>query len=332
MPKIDIDYSNTIIYKISCKDSAITDLYIGHTTNFVQRKHNHKQSCINKKTNNYNCKLYEVIRANGGWANWKMEIIYFFDCKNHYEARKKEQEYFESLHATLNSIEPFPKPNTKPHPKLLVHKIIKETLHCKLCDVNLNNRTALEQHNATKKHKKKMEVTLTIVAENTNTISDFKYTCKNCNFHTNNKKDYNKHLITEKHKKLLLIFEEQQKIEKKGNFLCKYCDYNCSKNSEYIKHLLTNKHINNASGNSNILKTEFKCKKCDKKYLSRKGLWGHNKTCESMIKTETEEQPTVQDKPSEEFIIISNMVTVLLKNNTELQQQMAELIKQKNTL
>ena len=282
MPKIDIDYSNTIIYKISCKDSAITDLYIGHTTNFVQRKHNHKQSCINKKTNNYNCKLYEVIRANGGWANWKMEIIYFFDCKNHYEARKKEQEYFESLHATLNSIEPFPKPNTKPHPKLLVHKIIKETLHCKLCDVNLNNRTALEQHNATKKHKKKMEVTLTIVAENTNTISDFKYTCKNCNFHTNNKKDYNKHLITEKHKKLLLIFEEQQKIEKKGNFLCN----------------------------------------CGKSYTHSSGLSRHKYNCTFVANII---QPTVQDKPSEEFIIISNMVTVLLKNNTELQQQMAEL-------
>ena len=47
MPKVEIDYSNTIIYKITCKDPSITDVYVGHTTNFVQRKHCHKQSCNN---------------------------------------------------------------------------------------------------------------------------------------------------------------------------------------------------------------------------------------------------------------------------------------------
>jgi predicted GIY-YIG superfamily endonuclease len=67
MTKIEIDYSNTINYKITCKNPDITDVYVGHTTNFVQRKHSHKQSCINNKATNYSCKLYEVIRANGGW-------------------------------------------------------------------------------------------------------------------------------------------------------------------------------------------------------------------------------------------------------------------------
>ena len=49
MPKIDIDYSNTIIYKIFCKDPEIKDIYIGHTTNFVQRKYAHKNNCSNDK-------------------------------------------------------------------------------------------------------------------------------------------------------------------------------------------------------------------------------------------------------------------------------------------
>ena len=56
MPKIEIDYSNTIIYKITCKDSTVKDVYVGHTTNFVQRKHSHKQSCINYKSPNHNFK------------------------------------------------------------------------------------------------------------------------------------------------------------------------------------------------------------------------------------------------------------------------------------
>lgn len=110
MPKHEIDYSNTIIYKITCKTSAVTDLYVGHTTNFVQRKHAHKQNCINSKMANYHCKVYEVIRANGGWSNWSMEILNFYKCQDHYEARIKEHEYIVSLKANLSSLEPLPKP------------------------------------------------------------------------------------------------------------------------------------------------------------------------------------------------------------------------------
>jgi len=105
MPKTDIDYTNTIIYKITCKDPTVTDVYVGHTTNFVQRKHAHKQSCTNTKSRNYKCKLYDVIRNNNGWDNWNMEIVNFFNCKDAYEARQKEQEYFILLNATLNSVE-----------------------------------------------------------------------------------------------------------------------------------------------------------------------------------------------------------------------------------
>ena len=47
MPKDDIDYSNTIIYKIYCIDKTITDFYIGHTTNVTKRKYYHKSSCNN---------------------------------------------------------------------------------------------------------------------------------------------------------------------------------------------------------------------------------------------------------------------------------------------
>jgi len=79
MPKIttEIDYSNTIIYKIACLDTSVKDLYVGHTTNFVQRKHAHKQSCGNPKSPNHNCKLYTIIRENGGWTSWRMEIVNF---------------------------------------------------------------------------------------------------------------------------------------------------------------------------------------------------------------------------------------------------------------
>jgi hypothetical protein len=163
MPKNEIDYSNTIIYKITCNDSTILDLYVGHTTNFVQRKHAHKQGCSNEKSTNYTCKLYEVIRNNGGWENWKMEIINFFNCKNHYEARKKEQEYFLSLNATLNSIEPYAIP--KPKETVVKNIIIKEMVHnkpnyttittkhiCEKCDYSSYKNSEYKKHLQTNKH------------------------------------------------------------------------------------------------------------------------------------------------------------------------------------
>jgi len=107
------DYSNTIIYKITCKDPNIKDIYVGHTINFVQRKHSHKQNCVNTKSPNYKCKLYETIRSNGGWSNWKMEIIHFFSCGGLCEAKQVEQEYFTLLNANLNSVEPCGKGKSK---------------------------------------------------------------------------------------------------------------------------------------------------------------------------------------------------------------------------
>ena len=58
MPKNEIDYSNTIIYKIVCKDEKISDLYVGHTTNFVKRKCLHKNSCNNL---NNKLKIYQKM-------------------------------------------------------------------------------------------------------------------------------------------------------------------------------------------------------------------------------------------------------------------------------
>lgn len=108
MAKIETDYSNTIIYKITCNDPNIHDVYVGHTTNFVQRKNAHRLNSINSNSSGYNCKVYQVIRNNGGWDNWNMAIVGFYVCKDIYEAKQKEQEHFVALKANLNSVEPLP--------------------------------------------------------------------------------------------------------------------------------------------------------------------------------------------------------------------------------
>jgi NADH:ubiquinone oxidoreductase subunit len=101
-----IDYSKLVIYKIVCKDLHITDLYVGGTTNFIQRKKQHKNRCYNKNSEKYYFKLYETIRENGGWENWTMVIIEECPCDDSYNARKLERYYYEQLNATLNAYKP----------------------------------------------------------------------------------------------------------------------------------------------------------------------------------------------------------------------------------
>ncbi len=199
MPKVDIDYSNTLFYKISCKDTNITDLYIGHTTNFVQRKSAHKQSCVNPKYASYNCKVYNVIREHGGWDNWRMDIIAYHDCKDLYEARKKEQEYFILHNATLNSIEPMPGPKCVNNLTLPINTNDGNSTHiCDICNFTcFNTQDAYNLHLTRNRHIKAVNK-LTRLSANVGQKLH-KHICEPCNYTTNNKKDYNKHLLTRKH-------------------------------------------------------------------------------------------------------------------------------------
>lgn len=163
MTQKPVDYSSTLIYKITCKDPTVMDLYVGHTTNFVQRRDQHRRYSVNDSG-----KLYQVIRNNGGWTNWHMEIIHFFNCKDLLEAKTKEQEYFVALKATLNSVEPMAnkkekvvkikKEKIKPPPETTEPSTIKNTrFMCDKCNYNCNKESDLNKHLLTIKHKKKIE-------------------------------------------------------------------------------------------------------------------------------------------------------------------------------
>ena len=106
MPRTNIDYSNTIIYKLCCKDLDIKEIYIGHTTDMRKRKNHHKTACNNEKTLKYNYNVYKFIRDNGGWDNWDMIEVERFEAIDGNDARKKERYWIEELKASLNIIVP----------------------------------------------------------------------------------------------------------------------------------------------------------------------------------------------------------------------------------
>lgn len=106
MPRTNIDYSNTIIYKLCCKDLSITSIYVGHTTDFRKRKWAHNADCNKENRKNYNLKVYHFIRDNGGWNNWDMIEIERFEAIDGNDAKKKERYWIETLKASLNSCIP----------------------------------------------------------------------------------------------------------------------------------------------------------------------------------------------------------------------------------
>ena len=105
MPRKEInDY---IFYKIVCLDKDLDLCYVGSTANWKSRVANHKNNCYNESSKNYNTKLYQTIRENGGWNNFKMIQLGTREQIKKREAERIEEEYRVELRAVMNSIRCF---------------------------------------------------------------------------------------------------------------------------------------------------------------------------------------------------------------------------------
>ena len=291
MPKKAIDYSNTIFYMISCKDKSISDVYIGHTTNFVQRKHAHKRACINQRSPNHNYKVYKVIREHQGWENWNMEIIGFNKCEDHNEARKKEQEYYEKYEASLNSILP---------QKKIVNRlpiVVKEkiNLYCDECKIKCGSRKQLEKHKNSRKH-------LTNIKEQKDNEKVpkkcDKFVCQICDYSTCRKSQYERHLNTVKHK---MITNGDRIVQAESDsFVC-----TCGKKFKYRQGLSRHRK---------------KCKSITKTHIEA------DKNNENLIEMIIRQQESHKTESEELKMMILKQQELLKKQQEELDKQIQELM------
>jgi hypothetical protein len=108
------------------------------------------------------------------------------------------------------------------------------------------------------------------------------------------------------------------------SFYCEQCNYICFKKFNFEKHLSTAKHIEATNGDTKVgadnessqddnMLTKYNCAKCNKKYMSRNGLWKHKKIYHKNEKTNDD---------------ISNkeLVMLMLKENTEIKNMMMKVI------
>jgi len=100
-------YQNAIIYKLKHnEDYDDLNIYIGSTTNFKNRKYQHKNTCNNENYNSYNLNVYQFIRNNGGWNEWKMIAIEEYPCDSKKELETRERYHIDLLRPTLNKYIP----------------------------------------------------------------------------------------------------------------------------------------------------------------------------------------------------------------------------------
>ena len=293
MPKIAIDYENTIFYKIYCKTSGVTDLYIGHTTNFVQRKYAHKQTCENIKYKGYACKLYKFIRDHGGWDNWNMDIIAFHACEDSHSARQQEQHYFDEYKATLNSA----KPSLTPKITTTQEKKKKVIRRCDVCNVSFYTEKQQNEHNKTNKHinrSKMME------------FQKKQYVCKLCDYTTPSLTDGKKHEKTKKHLKKM-----DDNPYSKHLYTCDRCEYGTDYISNYNRHMKSTKHIDNSIIVLNNNCINFICI-CGTEYKHGQSLSRHKKNCKEYLQLtnpEKKQSPQCSDDSEMSDPLQSNMIS-----------------------
>ena len=106
MPKIPVDYSKTIIYKIEHIDDDSL-VYVGYTTNWNKRKCEHKHRYYNEKCSKHNYKVYKMIRENGGWEMFNMIEVEKYPCNDKREAERRETEVMKELKSNMNMMKSY---------------------------------------------------------------------------------------------------------------------------------------------------------------------------------------------------------------------------------
>jgi len=155
------------------------------------------------------------------------------------------------------------------HNKTLEHMAHFKHTYCEPCDKQCWNRSALEAHCETSKHKK---------------LANISMECKHCEYKTSSNQLMSQHNMTQKH---INAITGVTKLE----FHCETCDYHARYRSDYESHLLTKKHQNNIRG---IVKPdEYVCVECDYKTHIKSSLDLHKKSKKHIAKIQSKDTLTL---------------------------------------
>ena len=224
-----------IVYKLCCVDTDITEEYIGSTKNFTRRRTEHKSRCHHESGEKYNFYLYQFIRENGGWDNWRMiqlEAVKY-DTKRDLEAH--ERRWIEQLKPELNK-------NMPGRTRQEYYKQNKEEMDVYYKEYKEQNTDKIKKYQKEYRgeNKEKMDVYYKEYREqNKDKIKKYREENKD---KIKKYREENKDKIKEYQKEYR--GGNKNKIKDKHKVKCIYCDIELRKNSLY-NHNNTQKHIYN---------------------------------------------------------------------------------------
>jgi predicted Fe-S protein YdhL (DUF1289 family) len=136
-----------IFYKVYCLNPSVKKIFIGHTTNMVQRKH-----VLKKQTEVRNLEMFDIINNNGGWKCWRIkEIEKYNDCKTHADILMREKYHYDILENLILSGQHEVKKIKKEDQYLDIDKA-NNNYKCEYCEYECEQKKHFQQHIGTRKH------------------------------------------------------------------------------------------------------------------------------------------------------------------------------------
>lgn len=172
MPKLKIDYGNMIFYKVYCINPDVKKIFVGHTTNIVQRKH-----VLKKQTEIRYLEMFDVINKNGGWNCWRIkEIEKYNECKTYSDVLLREKYHYDMVYSSMISTK------SETNMKLIDDEKCKNELDgdkykCSYCNYECIQKKHFQQHITTRKHKN-MVIEIERINEYVKKMSDDKENIK----------------------------------------------------------------------------------------------------------------------------------------------------------
>ena len=152
MPKLKIDYGNMLFYKVYCINPDVKKIFVGHTTNIVQRKH-----VLKKQTEIRYLEMFDVINKNGGWSCWRIkEIEKYNECKTYSDVLLREKYHYDMVYNSMMSTK------NETNMKIMDGEKYKNELDsdkykCSYCNYECIQKKHFQQHITTRKHKNMVE-------------------------------------------------------------------------------------------------------------------------------------------------------------------------------
>ena len=297
MPKIKIDYGNMIFYKVYCLNPSVNKIFVGHTTNMVQRKH-----VLKKQTELRYSEIFDVINKNGGWKCWRIkEIEKYNDCKTHADVLMREKYHYDILENLILSGHHEVKKIKKEDEQLEIHKV-NNNYKCEYCEYECEQKKHFQQHISTRKHHEMVTFIEMMNEYKEKVIENVKCSSE----------------------KLENMSLENMSLENMS------LENMSLENTSLENTSLENTSLENTSQVTEPEKKEYKCIACGKNYKNMSGLCKHRHICKKKLLQKIQDKEavskTIHEEEFEDDVIESSVEPTELVSTLIPEKEKDEII------